>query len=60
MSEPRSEAERLAKVIWKLHGIKTCVDLLEEFFEMHERELADEILNVVIERVKVQLERSKP
>lgn len=59
-SNYRSEADRLSKVIWKLCGVKDFVDKHEEFFEMHERELVDEILNTVIERVTVIKERSKP
>jgi hypothetical protein len=59
-SEYRSEADRLAKVIWKIHGVKDFVDKHEEFFEMHERELVDEILNTVISRVETLKERSKP
>ncbi len=59
MSEYRSEKDRLAKVIWKFSGVKDLVDRNEEFFEMAERELIDEILNTVISRVESIKDRTK-
>jgi len=55
----RSEADRLAKSAWRLQGVKRTIDALEEFFEMHERELVDEILNTVILRINVMKDRSR-
>lgn len=57
-TEPRSERDRLARCAFRLRGVLVCVDQLEEFFQPHERELLDEVVQLVIVRIDTQRERT--
>lgn len=56
------EDDLLHKAIWRLEGVKTCVQELEEHFEQYQIELLNEVIDVALGRIRVKRdrERNKP